>query len=63
MPCRDLKLRGALIFGKELKLLELEQLYNKVGSPRFRFAEHCGELLLMLCNTPPVLGEHGQSAV
>eukprot|EP00891_Asterochloris_glomerata_P008878 jgi/Astpho2/8878/e_gw1.00129.36.1_t len=28
---RDLKLRGALIFGKELKLLELEQLYNKVN--------------------------------
>ena len=40
LSCRDLKLRGALIFGKELKLLELEQLYNKVRFPRFLFAEH-----------------------
>ena len=29
---RDLKLRGALILNKQLRLLPLEQVYDKVGS-------------------------------
>lgn len=62
LSCRDLKLRGALIFGKELKLLELEQLYNKVGFPRFLLAEQNWWAAAEAVQHPSTLREHGQVA-
>ena len=34
---RELKLRGALIYNKQLRLLPLEEIYEKVGFFQYRY--------------------------